>query len=158
MMRGLRLCLVILGLLCLLSVLGVFLPLDTLDSLAKRFGAGDYLRQAPPFVYCVRIMSATFTAIGVYLLLLARDPLRYGGMVPMTGVAAIWIGGCCLAFGILSGLGVLWFLPDAASSVVFGVLILIFYGRALGEAGAAAGEPAPAVGTPAPDADAGKPE
>jgi len=130
-MRVLKTCLWIAGLLCLLAVFGVFLPLRVLQSLASAFGGS--LPEGPVFVYMVRVMSATYVAIGVFYVMLARDPIRYGVMVPFSGVAALSVGACCGLFGVLSGMPLLWFLGDFLCCVVLGVLILAFWRRATGD-------------------------
>jgi hypothetical protein len=78
-------------------------------------------------------MCGTFVAIGVFLLILARDPLRYGVIVPFTGAATVWLGVCCALFGMATGLPALYFVVDAAGCVLFGILVLRFHRRAVGE-------------------------
>jgi hypothetical protein len=127
-MRPLKAVLAIAGVVCLVSVLGLVLPLSALQSLTTAF-TGEELPEGPVFVYGLRAISATYAAIGVYLLILARDPARYGVLVPFTGVAAVVIGIVCGVVGAAVRLKPVWFVGDFLGLVVFGLLILILWGR-----------------------------
>ena len=130
-MRTLKTCLWVAGVLCLLSVLGVVLPMRLLGSLAAAFG-GPALPEGPVFAYMVRVMSATYVAIGLFYVTLARDPMRYDAMVPFSGAAAAFVGACCGLFGVLTGMPLWWFLGDFVCCVALGILILAFWRRAMG--------------------------
>ena len=129
-MRALKICLWIAGVGCLLSVFGMFLPVSVWESIAKAFGAQLVLSDSPLFEYMVRLMSATYAAVGVYLLILALNPMKYGVMVPFTGLAAVLLGVVCAITGLAVGMSVLWFLGDSVSCAVMGVLILVFWRQA----------------------------
>lgn len=130
-MRGLKVCLWVAGVLCLLSVFGAILPVSAWESIAKCFGVESLGLPASPLVeYVVRVMSATYVAVGVYLIILALNPVKYGIMVPFTGVAAVLLGAACAITGLVVGVPVLWFLGDSVSCVVLGVLVLLFWRRA----------------------------
>ena len=73
-----------------------------------------------------RLMSATFAVIGIFLLILALSPAKYGIMVPFAGVTAVALGVVCAATGFIVKMPNLWFLGDALSALTLGVLILIF--------------------------------
>jgi len=128
-MRGLKICLWIAGVACLLSVFGIFLPVSAWESITKFFGL-ESLPDSPLFVYAVRLMSATFVGVGVYFVILARDPMKYGVMVPFSGLAAVCLGVVCGITGLAVGMSLFWFLGDSLSCVVLGVLILVFWQKA----------------------------
>ncbi|MFO7956258.1 MAG: hypothetical protein R6X33_04095 [Candidatus Brocadiia bacterium] len=128
-MRGLKTCLWIAGLFCLLSVFGLLLPMSALRSLAGVFGGGE-LPEAPVFVYALRVSSATYLAVGAFFILLARDPMRYGLLVPFAGGASVLVGVVCGVTGLLSGMPAGWFLGDFLTCTVLGILILVFWRRA----------------------------
>ena len=71
-MRGLKVCLWIAGLFCLLAVFGLFLPMSTLRAIASLFAA-DAFPDGPLFVYLIRVMSATYVGVGVFYIILARE-------------------------------------------------------------------------------------
>lgn len=128
-MRGLKICLWIAGILCLLSVAGLFLPIKTWGSMAKYFGI-ESLPDSPLFLYMARLMSATFAGIGVFFIILALRPTDYGVMVPFSGLAAVVLGVVCAITGFAVGMPNLWFLGDSLSCLVLGILILLFWQRA----------------------------
>ena len=128
-MRALKICLWIAGIACLLSVFGMFLPISTWESWAKLFGL-EPLPDSPLFFYTARLMSATFAAIGVFLIILAIRPMNYGIMVPFTGVAAVVLGVICAITGFAVKMPNLWFLGDSLSCLALGVLILVFWQKA----------------------------
>ena len=128
-MRALKVCLWIAGVGCLLSVFGMFLPVRVVESLARAFG-GEAFPDSPLFVYAVRLMSATFVGVGVYFVILARDPMKYGVMVPFSGLAAVCLGVVCGITGLAVGMPLFWFLGDSLSCVVLGALILVFWRKA----------------------------
>ncbi|MFC1677468.1 DUF4345 family protein [Planctomycetota bacterium] len=128
-MRGLKVCLWVAGLACLLSVFGVVFPMSCWEKIAGYFGA-EPLPDSPLFEYMVRLMSATYVGVGVFFVILARDPARYGVMVPFAGYAAVLLGLTCAATGLVIGMPVLWFLGDSVGSLVLGMLILTFWQKA----------------------------
>ena len=129
-MRALKICLWIAGLGCLLSVFGMFLPMSVLVSIAKAFGIRLVLPDSPLFVYVIRLMSATYAAMGVYLIILALHPIKYGVMVPFTAIASVLLGVVCEITGFVVGMPISWFMGDSFSFIVFGILILVFWRRA----------------------------
>ncbi|MHC4572130.1 MAG: DUF4345 family protein [Planctomycetota bacterium] len=128
-MRGLKICLWIAGILCLLSVFGIFLPIRAIESLARAFGV-QTLPDSPLVMYVIRAMSATYAGVGVYFVILALHPMKYGVMIPFTGLAAVFVGVVCGITGMVVGMPPLWFLGDFVSCTVLGVLILVFWRQA----------------------------
>jgi len=128
-MRALKICLWIAGVGCLLSVFGVFLPMSVFESIAKFFGI-ELLPDSPLLVYAVRLMSATYAVVGVFFIILALQPMKYGIMVPFSGVGAVFVGVVCAIAGLLTAMPLWWFLGDSLSCLVLGVLILVFWQQA----------------------------
>ena len=128
-MRGLKICLWIAGFGCLLSVFGIFLPLSALESLSKAFGI-ESLPDSPLFAYAARLMSATYALVGVFFIILALAPMKYGVLVPFSGLAAVLLGVVCAIVGLIEAMPALWFLGDSLSCIVLGVLILLFWRQA----------------------------
>ena len=128
-MRALKICLWIAGVGCLLSVFGMFLPMSVFASIAKFFGI-ESLPDSPLLVYAVRLMSATYAAVGVFFIILALDPMKYGVMVPFSGVGAVFVGVVCAIAGLLTAMPLWGFLGDSLSCLVLGVLILVFWRQA----------------------------
>ncbi len=128
-MRGLKICLWITGILCLLSVVGLFLSISAFESIAGFFGI-ETLPDSPLVIYVIRTMSATFAGIGVFFIILALNPVKYGVIVPFSGLTAVFIGVVCLVTGLGVGMPAVWFLGDFLSCAVLGVLILVFWQKA----------------------------
>ena len=45
-------------------------------------------------------MFVTYTAVGVYLIILARNPMKYTVLVPFTGISAVLLGLACAITGL----------------------------------------------------------
>ncbi len=128
-MRALKICLWIAGFACLLSVFGMFLPVSAWESITKFFGI-ESLPDSPQFMYAVRLMSGTYAAVGVFFIILALDPMKYGVMVPFSGLGAVFVGVVCAIAGPLAEMPLWWFIGDSLSCLVLGVLILVFWQQA----------------------------
>jgi hypothetical protein len=128
-MRALKICLWIAGFVCLLSIFGMFLPMSVFESIAKFFGI-ESLPDSPLLMYAVRLMLGTYAAVGVFFVILALDPMKYGVMVPYSGLGAVFLGVVCAIAGLLSEMPLWWFIGDSLSYLVFGVLILVFWQKA----------------------------
>jgi hypothetical protein len=127
-MRALKICLWIAGILCLLSGFGMFLPISALEKIAKFFGGESVeLPRSAIVEYAVRVASATYVATGVYLIILALKPMKYGVLVPFTGLAAVFLGVVCGITGLVAAMPPLWFLGDSLCCLVLGILILVFW-------------------------------
>ena len=128
-MRALKICLWIAGVGCLSSVFGMFLPVSAWESVAKFFGIESF-PDSPLLLYGARLMSAVSVAVGVFFVIMARHPMKYGVMVPFSGIAAVFVGLVAGITGLEAAMPLLWFLGDSLSCVVLGVLILVFWRRA----------------------------
>jgi hypothetical protein len=133
-MRALKVCLWIAGVGCLLSVFGMFLPVSAWESIGKAFGIESF-PDSPQFIYAVRLMSGTYAAVGVFFIILALQPMKYGVMVPFSGLGAVFVGVVCAIAGLLTAMPLWWFLGDSLSCLVLGVLILVFWQKAKQTAG-----------------------
>jgi hypothetical protein len=107
----------------------MFLPISTFESIAGASGV-ESLPDSPLFLYAVRVMSATYVGVGVFFVILALHPLKYGVMVPFSGLAVVLLGVVCWVTGLIVRMPVLWFLGDSLSCLVLGVLMLIFWQKA----------------------------
>jgi hypothetical protein len=128
-MRGLKICLWVTGLLCLLSGVGLFLPFSVYEAIGRSFGV-ETLPDWPLFMYALRTMSATFIGIGVYFIILAFEPMKHKVLVPFSGLVVVFIGIVCVVAGTTARMPVMWYLGDALSCIILGGLILIFWQRA----------------------------
>ncbi|MBC8473071.1 MAG: hypothetical protein H8D56_26725 [Planctomycetes bacterium] len=128
-MRALKICLWIAGIGCLLSLFGMVLPVSSWQSIAKLFGI-ESVPNLPQFSYAVRVGSGTYAGVGIFFIILALDPLRYGIMVPFSGLGAVFVGVVCAIAGLLTKMAFWWFMGDSLSCLVLGALILVFWKQA----------------------------
>jgi hypothetical protein len=138
-MRGLKICLWIAGVGCLLSISGMILPVSTWQLIAKFFGVGP-IPDSPPVLYLVPTMSASYAIIGIFFIILALRPMDYGIMVPFSGLAAVVLGFVCALTGVTVGMPAIWYLGDSLSCIVVGMLIVLFWQKAVKKANTQAGE------------------
>jgi hypothetical protein len=129
--RSLRIVLNVLGALCLLSVVLVFLPTAWLEAGVDRclrvFGAGDV--EARPFWYGFRTMLLVFLGVAWMFFAAARDPERHRDFIHAVMLAlAAWVI-LCPVFGHGAGLPFLWYMGDSLASLIALVLLLVFYPR-----------------------------
>ncbi|UCC68650.1 MAG: hypothetical protein JSV79_01545 [Armatimonadota bacterium] len=128
-MKGLKVVLVVIGILCLVSSApGTVAPWSSIVRGLTVIGL-----EAPPghpvVVYCTRLSSLTFALVGVFFLVLASDPLRYRPMLALAVCGCFAVAVLALVAGCLIGMQPLWYLGDAVSCAVAGVLILAFWPR-----------------------------
>ncbi|MCJ7777777.1 MAG: hypothetical protein MUP16_05635 [Sedimentisphaerales bacterium] len=128
-MRGLKICLWIAGILCLSSIVGVFLPMSMCESIVEYFGI-ESLPDSPLLFYMARVTSAMAVWIGVFFIILALRPMDYGVMVPFSGLCSVALGVVCAITGFIEKMPLLWFLGDSLSCLVLGILILVFWQKA----------------------------
>jgi hypothetical protein len=125
-MRGLKICLWVAGIFCLSAVVGVFAPMSVWPRVTGLFGV-ESLPDAPVFVYFARLLSVTYGAIGVFFIILALRPEKYGVIVPFSGIVSALIGVTALITGTVVQLPAKWFLCDSLPCIVLGVLIFVFW-------------------------------
>ena len=125
-MRALKISLWVAAITCLAGGIGVFLPMSAWGQMAKLFGV-EVFEISPMFEYIVRLLSATYAIIGVFFVILAKDPIKYGVMVPFSGTAAVILGMMCAIIGVMAKMSPPWFFGDSISCVAIGIFILVFW-------------------------------
>jgi hypothetical protein len=131
-MKGLKVVLWICGVGFLLSFPFLLVPWRIMADWCGRMGV-EIAISAPVAAYMTRGILVCCGLIGVFFVILAKDPLRYGPMLPLAGYGFIFAGLVCLAGGIRYDLPFIMFGFDVIFCVVAGKLILVFRGRAIGE-------------------------
>jgi len=110
------------------------LPVSACQSIVKFVGIESF-PDAPQFIYAIRVGSGTYVGEGVFFIILALAPLKYGVMVPFAALGALFVGVACLIAGLLTAMPFWWFMGDSLSCLVLGVLILVFWQQAKKTAG-----------------------
>lgn len=126
-MRGLKVCLWMAAVGCLLSVVGLFMSPELIESLFNWFRVDEQFPDGALVMYMFRLMSGTSVIIGVFFAILAIDPSMYGVLLPFSGLAAVAVGMLCAVTGIALGVVPQWYLGDALPCVIIGVLIFAFW-------------------------------
>lgn len=127
-MRPLRVIFWVVGVLCALAIVPLFLPMSIIELMCNAFKIETVPVGEPLFIYTLRSLFGLCAAIGVYHVLVAREIERYGVLVPFTGIAWIFFGAVCGVVGGVAQLPPYVFLGDAIFSFTVGVLILVFWG------------------------------
>ena len=124
-MRSLKIILWITAIGCLTAVPFIFLPWAVVESIGSWFGI-ESLPDAPIVIYFFKVVFGVFGLIGVFFIILARDPLKYRFMLNLGMLGLILFGLLALIIGFSLGLPPIVYLGDGLSGLVLGIAILIF--------------------------------
>lgn len=131
-MKGLKIVLWICGITFLLGFIFLLIPWRVMAHWCGLLGMEVPLI-APLSVYVTRLLLVCSGLVGIFFMILAADPLRYGPMVQLGGWGLVLTGLVCLAGGIRYNLPFMIFGYDVIFCVLAGKLILVLRGRALRE-------------------------
>jgi len=129
-MKGLKIILWICGICCLPGFIAAALPWPVITALFQWVGVQPPTAE-PITVYIIRLCSAIAGMIGIFFVILARNPLKYGAMLPLAAYGLLCYGVFCLVGGIRYGLPVWTYSGDVIFGVVAGVLILVLRKKAM---------------------------
>jgi hypothetical protein len=85
----------------------------------------------PSTIYMFRLGFMAYGMMGVFFGILARNPLKYGVMLPFAACFLVCYSLFRLVGGILYQYPIWHYMGDVITGIVFGVLILILRKRAL---------------------------
>jgi len=131
-MKGLQIVLWVCGIAFLLGFIFLLIPWRVMAHWCGLMGM-ELPLIAPVSVYVTRLLLVCSGLIGIFFIILAKEPLRYGPMLPLAGCGLILAGLVCLVGGIRYNLPFMMFGFDVIFFVLAGKLILVFRGRALRE-------------------------
>lgn len=121
-MKNLKITLWVCAIFFLLSFLFVPLPWRTFTALFNQYGV-QIPAEEPFTVFSARIYLMTFGMIGVFFVILARNPLKYGEMLILAAIGL-------LLFGLLALIGsILYVLPNALpiTTITIIVKVIIYF-------------------------------
>jgi hypothetical protein len=121
--RLLALLLRLAGTLMSLAFLAVVMPTDWMVATHAQLGLGELPRLAI-VDYLTRSLSARYGFHGLLLLFVARDVVRYRGIVSFIGVTNIAFGLMMVAIDLHAGMPVMWTLSEGPPIAAFGVVLL----------------------------------
>lgn len=108
---------------CLSAVPFIFLPWSVIESIGSWFGI-ESLPSMPIAVYFFKVTFGVFGLIGVFFVILARNPLESRPMLSLGAFGLILFGLLTLVAGLYLGLPPIVFLGDGLSGLVLGIAIL----------------------------------
>ncbi len=127
--RGLRILLNVLGALCLLQVVVVFLPTAWLEAMMDWCARLVGMEPFSPFWYGFRTVLLVFVGVAWMFFVAARDPERHRDFMHAVMLAlAAWVV-LCPVFGYGAGVPFLWYMGDSVSSLIVLALLLALYPR-----------------------------
>jgi len=129
-MKGLKIVLWVCAVGCLLSFVFAALPWNFIKGWFNFFGLTP-LAMEPMTVYMFRLCLATYGLIGIFFVILAKNPLKYDGMLLLAAYGALLTALFCLVGGIRYGLPLWAYSCDVIFCALAGVLLLIFRKKAM---------------------------
>ena len=84
----------------------------------------------PIVIYIFRVVCGVIGLIGVYFIILARNPLNYGPMLDLGAYGLILFGLLALILGLKIGMPPIAYIGDALSGLILGIIIAIFSSKA----------------------------
>ena len=128
-MKGLKTVLWICAVSCLLAFVFAAFPWRAFTALSHWVGIQPPTAEAIT-VFMFRLSLAIFGMIGIFFVILARNPLKYGAMLLLAAYGLVCYGVFFLVGGIRYGLPVWAYAGDVIFGVVAGVLLVIFRKKA----------------------------
>jgi hypothetical protein len=131
-MRGLKLCLWVLGVFSIIGGVVLSLPLHWLNcalNIISRPPLSEAGMLGHMFAHLAQGAGIASLGVGAFYIALARHPNRYGAMVPMAGLAAVLFGIVVGISGLSQGLPAFWYVKDSLIGLVFGSLIVLLWLR-----------------------------
>lgn len=128
-MRSLKIALWICALGCLTAVPFIVLPWGAIKGIMVWYGL-EPVPDIPVVMYFIRITCGVFGLIGIYFIILARNPLDYGPMLNLGAYGLIVFGLLCLILGLSMKISLTVFLGDALFGITLGIVIVFLASRA----------------------------
>jgi hypothetical protein len=127
-MSTLKTCLWIIGVFYVGAAVALCMPLHWLDSFLNVFG-GPPLPEASAFLHLARSSSILVLGVGIFYIVLARNPVRHWDKVPFAGMGAILFGIAVGISGLVHELPPFYYVKDSVITLVCGSLIVIQWRR-----------------------------
>lgn len=128
-MNILKITLWICGLGCLSAIPFIFLPWHIIGDILIWFGV-EPIPDIVNLQYFSRIAYGVFGMIGIYFIILARNPLAYGPMLYLGAYGLIAFGILSFILGIVLNIPRIIFLGDAIFGILIGIIIIILSSKA----------------------------
>jgi hypothetical protein len=126
--RWLVLLLRLIGGLCLLALVSLWMPRSWIEAGHRWLGWGEF-PAAPVAEYLARSVSALSAFYGGLLVALSFDVVRYRPLVRYQAAAIMALSACGVVVGGWAGMPLWFVLGDAAACWAYGVAMLVLAGR-----------------------------
>lgn len=122
-MNGLKVILWVCAVAFLLGFPLLVTPWDTINDMVGWFGVAP-LSSDPVVMYLMRMSCGLMGFIGVFFVVLARNPLGYGAMLDLSGYGLVVVGLLALSVGLSLGLPAVVFAGDTVFAIALGAAIV----------------------------------
>jgi hypothetical protein len=128
-MKNLKIVLWICAVGCLTAVPLVILPWCIIENIMVCFGL-TAIPDIPAAMYFVRIACGVFGLIGIFFIILAKNPLNYGPMLNLAAYGLVVFGLLSLILGLSLKMSPIVYLGDAIFGIVLGIVIAVLSSKA----------------------------
>ena len=123
-MKALKILLWICGIGFLISFIFMVLPWSMIENLYRFFGE-EPIPNTPAANYLFRVAVAITGFIGIYFIILARNPSYYRTLVIFSAIGLIVGGVMCIIIGLFAGVSPLFFLGDSLFGIILGIALAV---------------------------------
>ena len=109
---------------CLVATPFIFLPWHYISSITSFFGV-EPIPSNPIIIYFFRVTCAVFGMIGVYFIILAKNPFRNKPMLLLGAYGLLTFGIVSLIFGIICKIRLITYIGDAFFGILLCIMIII---------------------------------
>ncbi len=120
-MKSLKIALWIAAIGCLIAVPFIMAPWSVIEKLIQWYGI-EPLPGSPVVIYLFRTACGLFGLIGIYYLMLARNPLGYGRMLDLGVYGLVIMGLLALISGLIMELSPKIYIGDALFGLILGII------------------------------------
>ena len=123
-MKRLKIMLWLCGIGFLISFIFMVLPWGLIENLYSIFGE-EPIPYSPTSGYLFRVSCGMVGIIGVYFIILARDPLKYRPLLFFSAYGLIAGGLICFIAGLVIGISPLFYIGDGLFGVILGIILAV---------------------------------
>ena len=128
-MKSLKLALWVAAIGCLTAVPFIVLPWSVVDKIALLFGI-ERIPNDLLVMYILRVSCGVYGLIGIYFIILARNPLGCGPMLDLGAYGLTIFGLLSLITGLSLEISPIIFAGDSLSGLILGIVIIVLSSKA----------------------------
>lgn len=128
-MKSLKVVLWVAAIGCLTAVPFIVLPWSVVDKIVLLFGI-EPIPNDPLVMYILRVSCGVYGLIGVYFIILARNPLGCGPMLDLGAYGLTIFGLSSLIIGLSLEISPRVFTGDSLSGLILGIVIIVLSSKA----------------------------